>query len=168
MDPATEIRQARAGDGAGCARAWSDAGRYIHQIDPEFGQIPDSVGLAGWFEAACAARRPPEDLWLVADRGGEVAGFVQAVVVPPDAHAHWQLRADLASARLVVDVLVVAEEQRRRGVGSALMSAVEEAGRSRGAAVLILDTNLRSYLSVPFYEDRLGYQRQAVVFRKQL
>jgi hypothetical protein len=48
------------------------------------------------------------------------------------------------------------------------MEAIEEAGRSHGARVVILDTNLRSYLSVPFYEDRLGYRRQAVIFRKQL
>jgi GNAT superfamily N-acetyltransferase len=124
--------------------------------------------LADWFEAACAAPRTPDELWLVADCDGEVAGFVQAVVMPPDVVAHWQLQRDRASVRLVVDVLVVGEAQRRSGVGTALMSAVEEAGRSRGAAVATLDTNLRSYMSVPFYEDRLGYQRQAVIFRKQL
>jgi hypothetical protein len=28
--------------------------------------------------------------------------------------------------------------------------------------------NLRSALSVPFYEDRLGYVRHAVIFRKYL
>jgi len=38
----------------------------------------------------------------------------------------------------------------------------------RGAAVVTLDTNLRSPLSVPFYENRMGYQRRGVIFRKEL
>ena len=104
----------------------------------------------------------------MADRDGNVVGFVQAIIAPPDPTAHWQLQRDLRSTRLIVDALVVIEEERRTGVGTDLMHAVEQAGRRRGAAVASLDTNLRSYLSVPFYERRMGYQRQAVVFRKHL
>ena len=44
----------------------------------------------------------------------------------------------------------------------------EQWARSRGAALVSLDTNLRSPLSVPFYEDRMGYARHAVIFRKVL
>jgi GNAT superfamily N-acetyltransferase len=168
LNPGMVIRDARAGDGAGCARAWSDAGRYITTIDPVIGQVPEAAGLAEWFEAACASARGPEELWFVAECDGEVVGFVQAVIDPPTAYPHWQLQRDLASSRLVIDSLAVVEEQRRSGVGTELMTAVEHAGRSRGAAVATLDTNLRSFLSMPFYEDRMGYQRHAVIFRKQL
>ena len=48
------------------------------------------------------------------------------------------------------------------------MMAIEEAGRAQGAAVAVLDTNLLSDLSVPFYEDRMAYRRRAVIFRKAL
>jgi hypothetical protein len=48
------------------------------------------------------------------------------------------------------------------------MVAIEEAGRAQDAAVAVLDTNLLSGLSVPFYEDRMAYQRRAVMFRKAL
>jgi hypothetical protein len=34
--------------------------------------------------------------------------------------------------------------------------------------LVALDTNLRSALSLPFYEDRLGYERHSVIFRKYL
>jgi hypothetical protein len=40
--------------------------------------------------------------------------------------------------------------------------------RSRGEVLVALDTNLRSPLSVPFYEDRMGYARHGVIFRKYL
>jgi len=66
------------------------------------------------------------------------------------------------------NALMVAESYRRAGAGTALMAAVERWGREHGAVLVALDTNLRSKLSVPFYEDRLGYVRHAVIFRKYL
>lgn len=48
------------------------------------------------------------------------------------------------------------------------MAAAEEWGRAGGGAVVITETNLASPMSVPFYEDRMGYTRQAVIFRKSL
>jgi hypothetical protein len=89
LNPAIRIREVRAGDGAGCARAWSDAGRYIKTVDPVLGHVPDSAGLADWFEAAATAARPAAELWLVAECNGEVAGFVQAAILPPDPNARW-------------------------------------------------------------------------------
>jgi GNAT superfamily N-acetyltransferase len=162
------FRAARSGDGAGCARAWSDAGRYHRELDPNIGRVPDSDGLADWFERSLADDRAAGALWLVAEQDGRVVGFVSARVEPPMADARWQLQRDLASPRLVIDALVVEETQRRSGVGTALMEAVEEAGRSQGAVVATLNTNLRSLLSVPFYEDRMSYQRRSVIFRKDL
>jgi GNAT superfamily N-acetyltransferase len=158
-----QVRTVRAGDGRGCARAWSDAGRYLQEIDPAVGRIPAQAGLVERFEGYCASPRPPEELWLVAERDAEVVGFVQAVVALPSEDAEWQLQRDMASCRLVIEALAVVAEERRAGVGAALMTAVEEIGRARGAMVATLDTNLRSYLSVPFYE-RMGYERQAVIF----
>ena len=51
-------------------------------------------------------------------------------------------------------------------LGTALMTAVERWAARCGANLVSLDTNLRSPLSVPFYEDRMGYTRHAVIFRK--
>jgi hypothetical protein len=45
-----EVRALRAGDGAGCARAWLDAARYYVDMEPENFQMPAEEGLAGWFE----------------------------------------------------------------------------------------------------------------------
>lgn len=48
------------------------------------------------------------------------------------------------------------------------MLAVEDWGRSRGAEVIVLETETNNPLSVPFYEHRMGFTPQAVVFRKEV
>jgi hypothetical protein len=40
--------------------------------------------------------------------------------------------------------------------------------RSKGAVVAVCDTYIDSTLSVPFWEERMGYSRRAIIFRKPL
>jgi GNAT superfamily N-acetyltransferase len=162
------IRDVRPGDGDGCARAWLDAGRYYAALVPDVIQEPDADGLAEWFEQAIGEERTDDTRWLVAERDGAVIGMVEAAVLRPVPDAHRQIQRDLSRTRLAVNLLVVTEGYRRRGVGTALMEAAEEWGRHRGAVMAVTDTNLSSPLSVPFYEERMGYRRQAVLLRKAL
>lgn len=164
------IRDIRPGDGTGCARAWLDAGRHYAALVPDVIQVPDADGLAEWFEEAIGEEERDDDvLWQVAeDLPDGVVGMVEASVVRPAPDAHRQLQRDLSRTRLMVNALTVAEGYRRRGVGTALMEAAERWGRAKGAVVAVTDTNLRSPLSIPFYEKRMGYGRQAVLFRKAL
>lgn len=163
-----EVRPARPGDGTGLARVWADAGRNFVQVDPATLKLPELGGLADWFEESLGRPRVPGSLWVVAEFGGEIAGFVSGTVEPPHPDARFQLQRDLSRARLEVGALAVTETARRFGVGTALMTAIESAAREQGAEVVTLDTNLRSPLSVPFYENRMGYVRRAVIFRKEL
>lgn len=162
------VRDIRPGDGAGCARVWLDAGRHYAAIVPDVIQVPEADGLDEWFEAAIAEERTDDEMWRVAVAGGDVLGLVEAHIVRPAPDAARQLQRDLGRTRLLVNALAVAEGYRRRGVGTALMEAAEEWGRSKGGVVAVTDTNLRGPLSVPFYENRMGYQRQAVFLRKVL
>ncbi len=47
------------------------------------------------------------------------------------------------------------------------MRAAEQWGRSRGAEVIILETETNKPSSMPFYE-RMGFSAQAVIFRKEI
>jgi GNAT superfamily N-acetyltransferase len=162
------IRDARPGDGSGCAAAWADAGRHVEELDPDVGQVPGAAGLDDWFEQSLARPRPPGKIWLVAELGGQVTGFVEGVVEPPGPDAAWQIQRDLSRYRLMVGVLAVSAAFRKMGIGTALMLAIEDAARSQGAQVSLLDTSVRSDLSVPFYEHQMAYSRRAVIFRNTL
>ena len=49
-----------------------------------------------------------------------------------------------------------------------LLEAAESWGRAHGAQVVRLDTYAQGPVSVPFYEQHMGYQRRSIVFQKQL
>lgn len=107
-------------------------------------------------------------MWLVAEDNGQVVGFIEAVVTQPSPDAHWQTQRDLGRTRLVINALAVAEEYRHQGVGTALMNGAEKWGRQQGAVVAVTEAELSNPVSVPFYENRMGYRRQAVILRKTL
>lgn len=162
------IREIQVGDGQGCAQAWQDAGRYYASLVPDIIHEPQAEGLAQWFEQAIAKPRGDDELWLTAEHDGQVIGMIEAVIHQPRPDAHWQLQRDLSRPRLAITALAVTEAHRRHGTGTALMKAAEAWGRRKGATIAVTDTNLHSPLSVPFYEHRMGYHRQAVILRKPL
>jgi GNAT superfamily N-acetyltransferase len=164
---AVTIRDARAGDAEAVAGAWLDAADFYAGLEPRVFQIPRADGLAGvWRESLTGAE--PGSLQLVAELDGEVIGYLAARLEPPEPGADFQLTRDQGWTRLLIDVLVVLRERWRHGAGAALLTAAEAWGRERGARMVRLDTYAHSPVSVPFYEQRMGYQRRAIVFEKPL
>jgi hypothetical protein len=53
------------------------------------------------------------------------------------------------------------------GVATALVEASEEWGRAHGA-VAVLDTYVHSDVSMPFWEQRMGYAPQSMIVQKSL
>jgi GNAT superfamily N-acetyltransferase len=161
------VRNARTGDGPGCARIWQDSAELFTSFDPEFFQLPDPDGLVGWFEQLLAKPRNSR-LWLVAEVAGEVAGSLGATLHEPLAGGQRQVRRDFTRRSVHVDSLGVAEPFRRRGVGQALMTAAEQWAKVASAEVISLETEFANPTSMPFYERTMGYHRQSVTFRKLL
>ncbi len=91
-----------------------------------------------------------ERILLVAEDGEGVRGTVQLVVGQPPNQPH---RADLSK-------MLVHRRARRRGVGAALMQAVEEAARAAGKTLLVLDT--ASPEAARLYE-RAGWVKVGVI-----
>ncbi|HLL68780.1 MAG TPA: GNAT family N-acetyltransferase [Micromonosporaceae bacterium] len=166
-DTAVTIRAVRVGDGAGCAEVWLDAARYYADLDPQNYQVPVKEGLVAWFEQINAEQQVGH-LRLVASRGDELLGLVWATLRPAADDAGRSMVRTRGFPQVYVAALAVRAGHRRTGVGTALMGEVERWGRTHGAALVSLDTNLHSTMSVPVYEDRLGYQRHAVILQKWL
>jgi ribosomal protein S18 acetylase RimI-like enzyme len=97
-------------------------------------------------------------LLIVAELEGEVAGFgalhMQNLIERDDIGSH-------------VAALVVAERFRRRGVGEALMDALEDEARARGSRYLALNTAHRRSDAHAFYEA-LGYEHTGRRYGKEL
>jgi GNAT superfamily N-acetyltransferase len=161
------VRPARSGDGAGISRAWLSAAAYYAGLDPEHFQVPEAEGLAlGWDNQF---DRPDDDsLQLVAEVGGQVIGWLWARIQPPGPNASAQLTREHGWTRLVVISLIVDRGHWRGGAGTALLEAAEAWGRAQGAQVSSLDTWAYSPVSVPFYEDHMGYQRRSITFQKRI
>jgi len=161
------VRPARSGDGAAISRAWLSAGAYYADLDPEHFQVPRAEGLAESLDNQFA-RHDDDSLQLVAELGGQVVGWLWARVEPPGQNACAQLTREHGWTRLEVASLIVDRDHWRGGVGTALLEAAEAWGLEHGAQVATLDTYAYSPVSVPFYEDHMGYQRRSIVFQKRL
>lgn len=163
------IRASRPGDGVACASLWREIGSLFAAMNPHTFQVPAEEGLAEWFEEIHAAYRGDDDkVLLVADVDGALVGTLTASLLEPLGTAARQVQTDLGRRRLHVGNLAVRGTHRRGGVGSALMRAAEEWGRSRGAEVMILETETNNPMSVPFYERQMGFSAEAVIFRKEI
>lgn len=144
-------------------------GELFAAINPQTFRVPPEEGLAEWCEEGNAAYRGEQDkLLLVAEVDGVVVGSIIASLLDPPDNAARQVQSDLSRRRLHIDSLGVVAAHRRSGVGTALMQAAEQWGRSRGAEVVLLETETNNPLSVPFYEKRMGFSAQAVIFRKEI
>lgn len=108
--------------------------------------------LRFWQNMLDSAQRG-ERVILIAEEqpSGRVLGTVQLVLTMPDNQPH---RADVAKMQ-------VHRDARRRGVGKALILAVEDCARQLGKTLLVLDTVTGSDAERLY--ERLGWQRCGVI-----
>jgi GNAT superfamily N-acetyltransferase len=142
-------------------------GRYYTALDPERFQVPDDRGLVAWVQARLSQSHADE-LWLVAEVDGHVAGELEARVERAREGASRQILRELGVTRLLIDALLVDEPYRRQGIGTALMRAAEDWAIARGATTTFLNTYINSPTAVPFYERQMGFQRKSLGFIKAL
>jgi GNAT superfamily N-acetyltransferase len=166
--PDVVVRGFQPSDGLGISRVSLDNGAYYARIAPEHFKQPDAEGLAELIEEDSEWRESDTNLALVAEVDGEVAGYLEASVQPPMETARWQSQRDLGDSRLFINYVGTADAYKRKGVATRLVETAEDWGRSKGAAASACDTYIDSPLSVPFWEERMGYSRRAIIFRKAL
>jgi GNAT superfamily N-acetyltransferase len=105
-------------------------------------------------------------LRLVAEVDGEIVGVLAAKLTGGEnGYAH---EPEAAEKRLLISYLATAADRRRTGIGTRLVETAEEWGRRAGATVAETNTFQGSPLSVPFWEDRMGYEELATSLEKRL
>lgn len=164
------VREVLATDGPGLARAWEDARAVYSKLDARAfrGPVPTDAGLGQWLlDGLQQAASDGDHLARVAELAGEPVGFVSARLEAAGDAAGRGVVRDESRLRAHVDVLVVQRAWWRRGVGRALMTAVESWAVSKGAELVKLATYIHSPDAVPFYEA-IGFDRRAIVFVKYL
>jgi ribosomal protein S18 acetylase RimI-like enzyme len=160
------VREARPGDGEGLAALHADTGRGYVAMDPVRFRLPDTDGLATWFDEDLAT---VGDGWIsyVAVADGDIVGQVEARLVPPIETARFQVVTALGETRGYVNSLAVRSSHRRQGIARSLMEAAERWLAEHGATVVELDTLASSPESVPFYRA-LGYRATKLIFERSL
>ena len=161
------VRPPRPGDGGGVAAAWRDSADYYLEIAPESFQYPRGEGLDAWLETKLLTGGE-DRLALVADHAGAAIGFVSATFLRPHEEADRQVTRDVTLPRVFVNALAVRRDHWHGGAGTELMTAVEHWTRGKGGRLITLEAYGASPVSVPFYEHRMGYHRQNIVFAKSL
>lgn len=131
----------------------------MHRIVIEPAITADAASVIGLWRS-CGLTRPwndPDADFALAQGGGASTIFVArgegiegSVMVGFDGHRGW------------VYYLAVAPDQRRTGLGRALMTAAEDWLRARGAPKLQLMVREDNAAALDFYES-LGLERQKVV-----
>lgn len=132
MDETVLVRRAVAADLPGTARLAGELVRMHHQRDPDRFFLPDAVeqGYLWWFERELAR---PGAVILVAERASAVTGYAYGALEERD----WNLLLDEHGA--IHDIFVSVEE-RRRGVGQRLLTAMLAELEKLGAKRIVLST----------------------------
>ena len=161
------VRRARPGDGEGLARIWLENARYYVDLAPDDFQLPRADGLARFLDPSPESESDTR-AFLVAEVDGEVAGYAVATLLPPHASAERQYVPYVGETRISIDALGVGDAYERRGVATRLVDELERWGRERGVTLASTDTYVDSPLSVPFWQERMGYRPRSVVMWKRL
>jgi ribosomal protein S18 acetylase RimI-like enzyme len=153
------IRDAEKRDLPAIARLAGLLVRQHHDFDElRFMLVPNvESGYARFFEGEL---RNPETLILAAERDGNVIGYAYARLEPRD----WNNLLDACGA---LHDIFVNEEARRAGVARALVEAVRERLRGKGAPRLVLHTASKNVSARHFFAA-LGFRETMVEFTAEL
>ena len=165
---AVEVRAARPGDGAALARIWLDNARYYVGLFPDDFRMPETAALDEWFEKHLAQPQRETEVHLVAVVDGTVGAFAYARLTEPNEDASRQMLADYPQRRAHVEALGTADSLQRQGLATALVEAIEEWARSKGARSITATTYQESPVSIPFWEKRMAYRPVGVTLKKRL
>ena len=159
---AIEIRPAVPEDADGIVRVFLESAEYHAGLDPERYLTPAVAAISARYREG--RQHPPdgESVTLVAELGGEIAGFIDArLEQSPDAMHREMIYCHIAE-------IAVRRGHRQQGIGGRLLRAAEDWGRSLGAGFASLEYHTANTGASLFYQERMGYHAAAITAIKRL
>jgi GNAT superfamily N-acetyltransferase len=157
--PATTIRHAAATDKPVLGRLGAELLRVHHGFDAERFLAPGPTTEEGYGRFLATEHAHDETVVLVAERAGEIVGYVFAAVEPRS----WKELRDRAG--FIHDVLVV-ESARGTGIGERLIEAAAEWLLARGVPRVMLWTADKNVYAQRLFE-RLGFRRTMIEMTRE-
>jgi ribosomal protein S18 acetylase RimI-like enzyme len=156
----TNIRPAVSGDEEALGRLGAMLVEEHYHFDPLrfLEPVPDLPARYGEF--LVSRHQQPGNVVLVAERDGEIAGYVFGA---KEGFDYMSLRGP---AGVIYDLLVV-PNHRRQGVGAALMSAMLEALKRLGVPRALLFTAEKNQVAQAMFE-RTGFRRTMIEMTREL
>jgi GNAT superfamily N-acetyltransferase len=154
------VRAAEPDDAPWIARLYLEVAGEVVAREPSFRHVPD----AGDVEHRYRSRiREADRAVLVAVMGHTVLGFVDASLQRHEGGGTYHR----PGTDVYVEELIVTESRRRRGVGTALMQAIETWGHDSQARMIWLDTHLDNEGARALY-GAMGYREVGMELMKEL
>ena len=153
------IRRVADSDGPALGRLGAELVRLHHGWDRERFLTPGPSIEVGYGRFLAAQIASEDNVVFVAERGGEVLGYVFAGVEPRS----WMELRDMAG--FVHDVIVV-EPARGQGIGARLVEAAAEWLVARGVPRVMLWTAEKNAAGQRLFE-RLGFRRTMVEMTRE-
>jgi len=138
----------------------ANAHRHI-ELGPSAHRQPDISAVYQYFHDALSSPDTSTPLILVAEVPGEVAGMAEVVIVPdPPGH---QILIPRRTAQIHT---VVLDGYRRKGIGTALVSAAEQQAAEHGVSLLIAPIFAPNTSAIRFYSGA-GFGEHGVLLSKE-
>lgn len=146
--PPAAIRPAVTEDADGITRTFLESAEQHASLDSELYFVPAFETIAARYGEG---RQHPtegraESITLVAELGGEIAGFIDARPYQPTDAMHRQMIYCLVSE------IAVRREHQNQGIGRQLLQAAEDWGRLQGAEFAVLEYHAANSRAGAFYQ----------------
>jgi GNAT superfamily N-acetyltransferase len=154
------VRAAQPDDVTTIAQLYLEVAAELVAREPSFRHIPDADEVEHRYQSRIAE---VDRAVLVAVNGATVVGFADASLQRHEGGGTYHR----PGIDVYVEELIVTASQRRRGMATALMQAIETWGRNAQARMIWLDTHLANEGSRALY-GAIGYREVGVELMKEL
>ena len=151
------IRKAENADAAELAKLFKELHRYHCEIAPEKHRMPKDDCFS---EVIGKALADSEQTILVSEDNG-INGYALIKIIDVDTPVKVPRRV------CYVDCISVAENSRRKGIGTALFKAVEKFAKEHGCNAVQLSVDAKNTNAASFYE-KLGLSQRTIIMDKQI